>query len=295
MTKAQLLRFLGIATGAAFVCQGLAIAAGPDGAGRPWLLAAMWMPAIAAVISSKASRRLAFDALKQFRLSHALLGLAIGLALPLLHELGLWVTGQGVWSSSRFPLAADGRGISAVHHVGLVLGAGPQSWAQLAVNLMLTILAGSILAALIGGLGEELGWRAVLQPEATRRLGVVRGTFAVGVFWACWHLPINLAGYNDDVHPLLTSLLLFPIGVIGAAMALGWLMIRTRSVWPAALAHGAHNTLAGGLVLEPRSWAGDNLVSLAAAIIVGLVFGVLLWRRQLKIPHGFMFVEKSNT
>ena len=140
-------------------------------------------------------------------------------------------------------------------------------------------MLGSIVVGVAGGLGEELGWRAVLQPEATRRLGVLGGTLAVGLFWAFWHLPVNLAGYNDDVHPLLTTLVLFPVGVTAAALALAWLVRRTGSVWPAALAHGAYNTAAGGLVLEARGWTGDNLANLVAAAAVGLVFGALLWRQ----------------
>jgi len=96
---------------------------------------------------------------------------------------------------------------------------------------------------------------------------------------------VNLSGYNDDVHPVLTALVLFPIGVVAMSLALGWLVCRTRSVWPAALAHGANNTLAGGLVLEARSWVADTVANRVAASIVGLIFGAML-RRRLCSPGG---------
>jgi membrane protease YdiL (CAAX protease family) len=280
MENRLLLRFLVAATAGAFVFQGLAIHTGLSGVGRVFLLAAMWTPALAALLSSRDSRALALRALRRFRPGHVPLGLAVGAAIPVVHELALWITGAGTWNATRFPIAPDGRGIAAAHHVGLVLGTGPQGWATFACNLAASLALGSILAAVVGGLGEELGWRAVLQPEATRRLGVVRGSLAVGVCWACWHLPVNLAGYNDDVHPILTSLVLFPIGVLSAALALGWLVQRTGSVWPAALAHGAHNTLSSGLLLEPGSWVADQAANLVAAAVIGLVFGSLLWRSQ---------------
>lgn len=283
MTDRQLLRFLIVAAGAGFLIEGLAIAVGLTGTGRPLLLAVMWTPALAALVSSRESRSLAVVALKRFRLWHVPLGLAIGATIPGVHELVLWLGGGGTWSS-RFPLADDGRGVVGAHHVALILGNGPQPFSVLALNLVISISAGATLAGVVSGLGEELGWRAVLQPEATRRLGALRGTVAVGLVWAYWHLPVNLAGYNDEVHPVLTALVLFPVGVVAGALALGWLWRRTGSVWPVALAHGMYNTASGGLVLEPRSWAADNLANLLAAAIVGAVFAALLRRRARPSP-----------
>lgn len=277
MTRSQLLRFLAIATVPAFALQALAIRDGPSG--QPWLLATMWCPALAALVSSRASRELAWRALRRFRVRHALLGLAVGMLMPVLHDLVLWATGTGSWSAARFPLAPDHRGVAAVHHVRLLFGGGAQSLGVFACNLAASLVVGSVLVGLLAGLGEELGWRAVLQPEAVRRSGALRGTVFVGLFWAYWHLPVNLAGYNDPVHPVLTSLVLFPVGVVAIALLLGWLTQRTGSVWPAALAHGANNALSGALVLDPTGWAGDNIANLIAAILVAGLFGLLLARR----------------
>lgn len=277
MNRSQLLRFLAIATVPALAFQVLAITDGSSG--RRWLLATMWCPALAALVSSRASRALAWRALRRFKVRHVPLGLAVGMLMPVLHDLVLWATGTGSWSTARFPLAPDHRGIAAVHHVSLLFGGGAQSLGMFACNLAASLVVGSILVGVIAGLGEELGWRAVLQPEAVRRSGALRGTIFVGLFWAYWHLPANLAGYNDPVHPVLTSLVLFPIGVVALALALGWLTQRTGSVWPAALAHGANNTLSGALVLDPTGWAGDNIANLIAAIIVAGGFGLLLARQ----------------
>ena len=124
LNRRQLLGFLAIATGAGFGFQLLAVHAGVGGAGRPWLLAAMWTPALAALVSGRASRALALRALRRFNAWHALLGLGVGLAMPLLHELALWATGAGAWSSGRFPLAADGSGSRRRTTSGSSSGAG---------------------------------------------------------------------------------------------------------------------------------------------------------------------------
>lgn len=277
MTRSQLLRFVIVATAPAWLLQGVAIFVGPKAAG-PWLLATMWMPAVAALASSRASRQRALQALNRFRVRHVLLGLGVGALSPVLHDLVLCATGTATWNTERFPLAPDGQGIAAAHHVNLLLGNGAQSFGMLAVNVLASLIVGSIVLAVIGGLGEELGWRGVLQPEAVRRSGALRGTLIVGAIWAYWHLPVNLAGYNDPVHPVLTSLVLFPVAVVAIALALGWLVARTGSVWPAAFAHGANNVWSGGLGVTARGWAADISASMIAAIIIALVFG-LLWQR----------------
>lgn len=139
---------------------------------------------------------------------------------------------------------------------------------------------GSILCGVVGGLGEELGWRAVLQPELERRWGPVRGSLAVGAIWAYWHLPANLAGYNDARHPIWDALVFFPLAVVAMAFAFGWLTRRSKSVWPAAIAHGANNCLSlGGFLLTPRSWTWDTTTALIGAALLGGLFLALTGRR----------------
>jgi membrane protease YdiL (CAAX protease family) len=44
------------------------------------------------------------------------------------------------------------------------------------------------LTMLIGSAGEELGWRAYLQPYLQTRYGVLRSSLTVGVLWGVWHV-----------------------------------------------------------------------------------------------------------
>jgi membrane protease YdiL (CAAX protease family) len=44
------------------------------------------------------------------------------------------------------------------------------------------------LTMLIGSAGEELGWRAYLQPYLQTRYSVLRSSLTVGVLWGVWHV-----------------------------------------------------------------------------------------------------------
>jgi len=94
--------------------------------------------------------------------------------------------------------------------------------------------------------GEEFGWRAYLQPRLMS-LGPRKAVLLVGVIWAVWHWPSIFLGYNYGlaywgapvVGPLLWVWVLLPSSVF-----LGWLTLRSGSVWPAAIAHGVNNASA---------------------------------------------------
>jgi membrane protease YdiL (CAAX protease family) len=94
--------------------------------------------------------------------------------------------------------------------------------------------------------GEEFGWRAYLQPKLMP-LGPRKAVLLVGVTWAVWHWPSIFLGYNYGfgywgapvVGPLLWVWVL-----LSSSTFLGWLTLRSGSVWPAAIAHGVNNASA---------------------------------------------------
>ena len=279
-STAALLRFLGIVGVGGTLTQVAAVQAGLQNGGMGWLLLTMWMPALAALTAGRATRRMAWAALRRGSLRWLGAGLLISWAPGLLKAATLAISGSGRWDAGHFELAPGGGSIQAIHGVGVVLGAGPQSFGRFALNLLLSITVGSVVATLFGGVGEELGWRAVLQPSLERRFGRFTGTCLVGLIWAYWHLPVNLAGYNDAVHPVLTALLLFPLGVVAVSFGFAWLTRESRSVWPVACAHGANNTLGAAFLVVARGWFADTGAELAALLIVGGVF------IALSLPRG---------
>jgi len=278
MKTKSLLAYLLLVFAVGWLCQGLAIHFGLSGAGSIWLLAAMWAPMLAALLSSRENRRLIWTGVRRGAWRFWPAALIAGWSFSIVQQLLLWATHRGSWNAPVFHLAADGRGIDSVHRLAMMLGVGHQSYAFFALNLLLSVTAGSLVSMLIGGIGEEAGWRGILQPELERRFGLFRGTLLVGLIWGYWHLPVNLAGYNDSQHPLLQAALIFQIHTIAMSFALAWLVRQSRSLWPAALAHAANNTLQSGPLVVAGGWSPDQFTACLASVLIGAFFCWLLLR-----------------
>ncbi|MFV2073030.1 MAG: lysostaphin resistance A-like protein [Thermoanaerobaculales bacterium] len=266
--------------------QMLAVRAGLSQGGRFWVWLTMWTPAVAVLVVSSRTRKLVRRSFHMRGLRFVPLGIAVGWSQILLTKLFLVLAGRYRWDTEHFPLATDGNGVAGIHGLGTLLGPNAQSFAYLALNLLLSIALASIVNAVIGGLGEELGWRVFLQPFLEARKGPLRGTLLVGLIWAFWHLPANLAGYNDGAHPIVSTFLLFPAGVVSLAFAFAWLYRYSGgSVWAVAVAHGANNALASGFVVTGSDWWSDQAASLAASAILIFLFGFALTRAS-RNPGG---------
>jgi membrane protease YdiL (CAAX protease family) len=93
-------------------------------------------------------------------------------------------------------------------------------------------------------LAEEWGWRGWLLP-ALRPLGRWPAILLVGVVWGLWHAPVVLLGYNYPLEPAPLRLGLMVVFCVVTGSLLGWLRLRSRSVWPCAIGHGFVNAAAG--------------------------------------------------
>jgi membrane protease YdiL (CAAX protease family) len=85
--------------------------------------------------------------------------------------------------------------------------------------------------------------RAWLLPRLAARIGVRRADLSQRrPVWGLWHIPFGVGGIQhvDGVSPLMLAAGI-PIGVAITGLIIGWLFVRTESIWIAALAHGALN------------------------------------------------------
>lgn len=107
--------------------------------------------------------------------------------------------------------------------------------------IMLLFLGTVTSAALLTALPEEIGWRGYLLPRL-RHLGDRRALVLSGVMHAVWHLPVIL--FTDLYHAegvrLLVVGLFLLVGTSGGVF-MGYLRLRSGSLWPAVVAHAAHN------------------------------------------------------
>lgn len=92
-------------------------------------------------------------------------------------------------------------------------------------------------------IGEELGWRGFLVP-ALLRFGTWPALVGSGVVWGLWHAPIILLGYDFGRFDAL-GVLFMVVACTLLGIVLGWLRLRTGSVWPAVFAHAGVNGAAG--------------------------------------------------
>ncbi len=132
--------------------------------------------------------------------------------------------------------------------------------------------------------GEEFAWRGFLQGHVIDRLGQTVGLTCLGLFWSFWHLPSLLSGYNYPDHPVLGALVLFPVTLVAMAFFYGWLTLRARSFWPAALAHGAANSIQIGVISNLKLTVPSlylDLAGLVVSMLVGLIAWWALSRRQV--------------
>jgi len=128
---------------------------------------------------------------------------------------------------------------------------------------LFNVILGAFLN-LIPALGEELGWRGWLLPKLMG-LGAVPAILVSGVIWALWHAPLILLGYNYPGVPgwLGVVMMIGMCTIVGAIFS--WLRLRSESVWPAALAHGAFNSAAGFSLIFAA--AGERFDTVNATIL----------------------------
>ncbi|WP_350347047.1 type II CAAX endopeptidase family protein [Agromyces sp. G08B096] len=152
----------------------------------------------------------------------------------------------------------------------------------------------------IAAFGEEVGWRGWLLP-ALRPLGTIPALILSGVVWGLWHAPIILLGYNYQRTDLVGVACMVVFCVLGG-FVMGWLRLRSASVWPAVVAHAAINTATSQFLLfaDADSLAdGDgvwgSLLGWPGWIILAIVSLALIVTRQVwKQPQPGLTLAESR-
>jgi membrane protease YdiL (CAAX protease family) len=154
-----------------------------------------------------------------------------------------------------------------------------------AVIVGAALLAGPTINA-IPALGEELGWRGLLQ-KSWAPAGFWTSSLAVGLVWSVWHLPLVANGYNYPDAPVRGPLLMTVFCVLWSPL-LAYVTVRGRSVLLAAAMHGTLNAIAGAPLyfLDGGSRTTTSLLGLTGfAVLIGA--NALVWWHQQRTAAAF--------
>ncbi len=108
--------------------------------------------------------------------------------------------------------------------------------------------------SLIGGAGEEIGWRGFLYRE-TLALGFARQCLVIGPMWYAWHAPLPLLGVYSFQDPVLGSVAMFS-QIMLLTPLFNYVRLRSGSSIAAGLFHGALGASAGIAVAPVAGGSG---------------------------------------
>lgn len=249
-------------------------------AAMPWLIGTMFVPGLTAllfVIVHKPAR-----AGLLWKPTWATIPMILaGVAIPTLTAFAVLTVVQAMgWGQSGwFDFSAAG---VAIGGGPWVLGKGFMGWPLFVANVAATGLVFAGISAL-AAMGEEFGWRAFLQGQLIGKLGLGKGVVLLGLIWSFFHLPALLSGYNYPDTPVLGAFVIFPIELVAVSVFFAWLTLTARSFWPAAIAHGAGNSIQEGVTSNlnmavPQLY--EDLTTMGVTVVVGLLCWWWLSRRR---------------
>jgi uncharacterized protein len=283
-TKQQLTWFLSIVAVAEIALTYAMTLVDPHGgAGAAVMAGIMWAPGLVAMgvqlAATRSLRGMGWGLGKPRYLAAAYLVPMVYAFLPFLVAV---LVGHGTWQFDRWAEGAGRWGLPAT-----------------TLNGFLFASTALLLPGVLMGLGEEIGWRGFMVPKLQQFGGfwfVVNASYPI---WLAFHLPgMFFGGYHAEGLPLWWSFLCFSALLYPGTVFFTWLRIRSGSVWPCALAHGAHNLFIQMLFALAIKWDattpwlvgefGALTVAFSAMIIFPLIYltrppgqsGSLSYRRR---------------
>jgi membrane protease YdiL (CAAX protease family) len=232
----------------------------------------MFIPAVAVlIVNSAMNEDLRVD---WNRLPLKYMPLALLLLPVVIHAAMLPVTaayeGRLPWEDWLTP-QSDG-----LYHTPAERGWGALTFGGLVGRVFLNAVVGVTIVSILAFF-EEVGWRAWLLPRLADRMGLRRAVVVTSAIWAVWHVPFQLSGVQhiDGVSPV-TLALTFPFGIFATGLVIGWLWLKTESIWIVSLAHGALNNWGQYAFKYMQFIKAPDLVVGGAGLLAVLVLGTLL-------------------
>lgn len=89
-------------------------------------------------------------------------------------------------------------------------------------NYSIKLLIITVLCALIGSIGEEIGWRGFMQPSFNRKYSLFSSAVFTGILWGAWHFG-KLASFG------ILGYLLFILLITEFSVMMAWIYSKSNS------------------------------------------------------------------
>ena len=147
-----------------------------------------------------------------------------------------------------------------------------------AILTLVTIISGLCAGVSINAVfafGEEYGWRNYLVSALKEKKFICASAF-IGIVWGIWHFPLILLGHNYPQHSVAGVFMMVVFCVL-ASFIETYFVLKTKSVFPAAIFHGTINAVAG---LNITLVKGGNdllngLTGLSGFFVIAIVVAVI--------------------
>ena len=154
---------------------------------------------------------------------------------------------------------------------------------QLVYRLLQNPLIGVALVSFFAFF-EVIGWRAWMLPRLLNLFDMRMGVLISAIIWSAWHIPFVFGGIQK-IEGVTTWIMVtvYPLGLVGAGIVLGWLWIESQSIWIVTLAHGALNNWGQYAfkfmkeASEDAPGVHENVVLLTAVNLTLLVLGLIIF------------------
>jgi membrane protease YdiL (CAAX protease family) len=133
-----------------------------------------------------------------------------------------------------------------------------------------------LMLVVVGGFGEETGWRGFLLPVLRRRHSPLAASAIIAGLWAAWHAPLFLIDARLAAMPL-AFVPVFLVALACAALFSTWLYERGgHSIALVAVWHGTYAWLTATVA------ARGAIAALETLVVMG--FALVLLARELRSP-----------